>query len=325
MTMSLDSGALYRLAPLASIRMLENASFEIGIGELKIVLPADRFQLLLTFATPSTLAAVREFVVEGGGDSVLENILHEFVEYRLIERVASTAELEVGSIAQYLSPAYRSERTLTAIGNHLANGDCVLLKDAFEPEFADRMYRALDQYQDWRIDQDLSSRVFSHRYHRIPQRSLYPRDVQWCMNIFDSPETKELISRLTNRDCAGDVALAANLYLPGDYALPHSDSTGTRSVTFIWYLTTDWDPLWGGQLHWCPSWRIVQPSFNSLILFNVSEETRHYVAHVRPTARGRRYTLNGWWQAATKQQARQPLEPSRALETPESTPGLTVL
>jgi Rps23 Pro-64 3,4-dihydroxylase Tpa1-like proline 4-hydroxylase len=311
---------------LESLRVLPNSSLEIVVDDAKVVLPPDRFQLLLNFAAPSTISAVRELVMDAD-DALLEAIIGELAQHGLLERVDSAARPPPGSLVDYLSDAVASDEALAAIGHHLARGDCVLLRDAFKTEFAEGMYAALDQYADWHLDQDLSNPVFSHRYHRIPQRALYPSEVQRCVDIFDSDETKKTMSRLSNRDCHGDVALAANLYLPGDYALPHSDATARRSVTFVWYLTKAWDPLWGGQLHWCPTWQIVQPTFNSLLLFDVSETTRHYVAHVRPTARGRRYTLSGWWQARSEIGAREPLEASRPLGEAKrgSVPGLTVL
>ena len=134
------------------------------------------------------------------------------------------------------------------------------------------------------------------------------------------------MTKLSNRDCSGPLAFGTSLCLPGDYALPHQDLYGARSVTLNWYLTRDWSPLWGGELHWCRSWERVAPGFNVVALFNVSAEARHYVSHVLPTARGRRFTVNNWWQSPTPETATRPLRAqSGDAFVPSLIPGLRVL
>ena len=57
----------------------------------------------------------------------------------------------------------------------------------------------------------------------------------------------------------------------------------------------EWRPEWGGALFWCPRSAYVPPQFNSLILFNIGQDSAHFVTTVSPDAQGKRLTINGWW------------------------------
>ena len=66
-------------------------------------------------------------------------------------------------------------------------------------------------------------------------------------------------------------------------------------MAFVWHLTKDWDPKWGGDLYWCRAHHFVTPSFNTLALFTVGPDSAHFVTHVAPGARSKRLAINGWW------------------------------
>ena len=83
--------------------------------------------------------------------------------------------------------------------------------------------------------------------------------------------------------------------MPGDYSLPHSDTYENRSVAFIWHLTRNWNPKWGGDLCWCNPWKRITPRFNALYLFNVTVKSFHFVSNVAPIAISKRMTVSGWW------------------------------
>src|SRR5206468_8983413 len=67
--------------------------------------------------------------------------------------------------------------------------------------------------------------------------------------------------------------------LPGDHLLPHDDRLRTgendsRQLAFVWHLTKNWRPTWGGDFYWCPEDRYFTPVFNTLMLFTVGSEDR---------------------------------------------------
>jgi Rps23 Pro-64 3,4-dihydroxylase Tpa1-like proline 4-hydroxylase len=89
--------------------------------------------------------------------------------------------------------------------------------------------------------------------------------------------------------------MSAAWYMAGDQSTPHTDATGSRAVTWVWYLAQDWIPRWGGQFHWSATSTNLVPSYNTLVLFKVSARSSHCVIPVHPSAQGRRLTVNGWW------------------------------
>lgn len=168
-------------------------------------------------------------------------------------------------------PVFANEEGKHQISDHLRNGGLVLIRDALQEAVAMRVFACLDQFSDWKVYED-NKTAFHYHHHNIYEG--YPPDLEWCRGIFASEETKSLIQTLSQRDCSGDTVFSASWYLPGDHSLPHNDFVGNQSairqVAFIWHLTRDWQPHWGGDLFWSPTNRYLTPSFNSLILFNVT-------------------------------------------------------
>jgi thiol-disulfide isomerase/thioredoxin len=201
------------------------------------------------------------------------------------------------SIEAYLRPPVRA--ALTDAGERLAAGGLVEIRDAFEPDFAERMFRGLDSCAAWRVYENYEG-AFHYHHHNLYDAEDYPPDLAWCSKIFDSPETKAWVTRLSARSCPGPAEVSASWYLPGDHSLPHNDvvaneADSNRQVAFVWHLSKDWRPEWGGALFWCSKGCYLPPVFNTLWLFNVGPESNHFVTHVSPYAQGKRLTINGWW------------------------------
>ncbi len=191
------------------------------------------------------------------------------------------------------------------ISHHLANGGLVLIRDALLESVAERMFACLDQFSAWQVFEDYQTN-FHYHHHNIYDGALYPPDLEWCRGIFGSELTKSLMQTLSQRDCSGETVFSASWYLPGDYSLPHDDLPGDegayRQVAFVWHLSKSWQPHWGGDLFWCQKNRYITPSFNSLILFNVSPKNSHHVTQVSPFAAAKRLAISGWWTSRTENQ-----------------------
>ena len=198
-----------------------------------------------------------------------------------------------------------NEASKRQISDHLTNGGLVMIRDALQETVAVRIFECLDQFSDWKVYEDYRTK-FHYHHHNIYEHSLYPPDLNWCREIFNSELTKRLIQTLSHRDCTGETIFSASLYLPGDYSLPHDDLPGDegayRQVAFIWHLSRNWQPHWGGDLFWCRKNRYITPSFNSLILFNVSTESSHHVTQVSPFAAAKRLAISGWWTSKSENQ-----------------------
>lgn len=216
---------------------------------------------------------------------------------------------------------------LQRIGAALAAGRLVILREAFHTTFAARVHACLDAADDWQLHEDYSRPPFHYRHHNLSDERRFPPDLTWCLRIFSSTPTRQLIGRLAERDCSGPTVLSASWYRPGDHSLPHNDLVGhggpeCRQVAFIWHLTRGWQPGWGGDLYWCPADRYLAPGFNTLILFAIGPHTRHFVTTVAPHATGKRLAVNGWWTGPGDPAAGQLAAPVR---DPAAVPRLEVL
>jgi len=130
------------------------------------------------------------------------------------------------------------------------------------------------------------TRTSTHHPNLYDERRFRP-DLQWCQTVLQSAET------------AGRGQFSASWYQPGDYSLPHTDfvPSGRRRApgALAWHLTKAWRPGWGGDFSRDPTHRDLAPSFNTLLLFMVSNARVHGVTTVNPHVRGRRLAVNGWW------------------------------
>ena len=211
--------------------------------------------------------------------------------------VLAPAEVDL-SIETHLRPSLRGS-ALQDVGPRLAAGGLVVIRDAFEPDFAERMYRMLDSCTAWRVHENYAER-FSYYHHNVYHPAEFPEDLAWCSKVFDSSRSKAWATRLSGRTCLGPTSISASWYLPGDHSLPHSDNVTTgahyiRQLAFVWHLAKEWRSEWGGAFYWCPKASYMPPAFNTLYLFNVRPESTHFVTQVSPFAQGKRLTINGWW------------------------------
>lgn len=212
----------------------------------------------------------------------------------------AASESDPLSIETHLRPSLRGPGSaLMDAVPRLAAGGLVAIRNAFEPEFAERMYRALDTCTAWRVYEGYEA-DFHYHHHNLYDASDFPADLAWCSKIFDSASTKAWATRLSGRSCPGPAEVSAAWYLPGDHSLPHNDVAPSgpnlgRQFAFVWHLAKDWRPEWGGALFWCSKACFLPPEFNTLWLFNVGPESTHFVTHVSPYAQGKRLAINGWW------------------------------
>jgi thioredoxin 1 len=208
------------------------------------------------------------------------------------------------SIENFLRASLRGPGSaLMNAGPRLAAGGLLVIRDAFEPDFAERMYRSLDSVTNWRAHENYAKK-FAYNHHNLYHADQFPADVAWCSKVFDSSSSKAWAMRLSGRSCPGPTEISASCYLPGDHSLPHNDNVTTgkhyiRQLAFVWHLAKDWRSEWGGAFYWVPKASYLPPAFNTLYLFNVAPDSTHFVTHVSPYAQSKRLVINGWWTGMT--------------------------
>ena len=204
------------------------------------------------------------------------------------------------NILNYLSPHITQPNTLADIREKLRNGKVVVLRDAFIPEFAETMHQDLLQLN-YTLQERYDPDGFHVKQHNVYLFSDFTQTMLAADKMFNSQETKQLIHDLTGRDCTGIVRTTASWFAPGGYVLPHSDHRDERTVSFVWHLSKNWLPEWGGALYWnteVNEHAFVHASFNTLSLFSVTDKTIHMVTPVSPHATEKRLTWNGWYTSA---------------------------
>ncbi|MEO9635795.1 MAG: 2OG-Fe(II) oxygenase family protein [Roseobacter sp.] len=85
----------------------------------------------------------------------------------------------------------------------------------------------------------------------------------------------------------------------GHYLRPHHDRSGARTIAYILYLSRDWHKQFGGQLTLVGSDGFkehLEPNYNSLILFDVTQNKEHYIEELTIQSKGfARDTMSGWF------------------------------
>jgi SM-20-related protein len=118
----------------------------------------------------------------------------------------------------------------------------------------------------------------------------------------NSEELLSFISQVTGERYTHYGTIFASRYSAGSFLSPHHDHKN-GDIGFVLQLTKDWQPQWGGLLHFLDkeSQRKVEgtevPTFNTLTLFDIPEDGGrwHYVSHVNPGVTESRLAVTGWF------------------------------
>ena len=155
----------------------------------------------------------------------------------------------------------------------------------------------------WEHNEAYFADGYHHRHQNAYDTRAWSARLNRTFDVFSDPATRRFVGALAGRDCAGPTTGAPSWYRAGDHSLPHTDWVGQRTVAYVWHLSKDWRPEWGGALYWAQAEHAVATypaSFNSLVLFSVTTKSAHFVTTVAPqheAAGAKRLTFNGWWQA----------------------------
>lgn len=294
----------YRLNPDAKFELIPPGELVAHSSRGSFGLSLSTYKLLTSFIRPQPLLAAATEHAAQASSAAIEEILHLAHERGLLLQVTA----EPPGLESCLRPGLlRDEAERAAVAEALRAGRLVVLRDALDSRLADHVHRELDECQDFQPYEDWSRPFFGCRHHNLHDSARMPDVVTYCREQLGSSATKRFVTALSGAPCDGPLQFAASWYLPGDHSLPHTDFDESRSLAFVWHLTRDWQREWGGGLFWSPTGTTVLPSFNTLILFAVSQSSMHSVSVVSPRARSKRLALNGWWTNEARGQERAPL------------------
>ena len=290
----------YRLNPriVTAIKSADSMAI-LGIAE-PLELPLPLFQVLMAFAEGGTARQVFQTLDTDTDLDEFGQIIDDFVRRDLL-RPEQPVDDDRG-LQELLNPTVFSDAArVDKIAGWMRDGRAVLIPDALPSELAEAVHRDLYESSHWSVV-ERGHDFFHHRNNAITELEDHSPALSTCRRLFASTATRRFIGALSGQDCVGEARVAAAWYRPGDYALPHDDSSGNdpRSVAYIWYLTKHWRQEWGGALFWCPTGQYICPGFNTLLMFNVVPSNVHLICPVAPSAVGKRLTINGFWRRAER-------------------------
>jgi Rps23 Pro-64 3,4-dihydroxylase Tpa1-like proline 4-hydroxylase len=132
-------------------------------------------------------------------------------------------------------------------------------------------------------------------FHLSPNTLTYLKFRQ----TFQRPEFTEFFEALTGLPLGASDDFGVHSMRTGDFLRAHSDDNKNRRIALVIYLSPDWQPSYGGDLHvFDKSGALTEvvPSYNSMVVFDVLAETTHLVTPVTPDAGDRaRLTIGGWY------------------------------
>lgn len=141
----------------------------------------------------------------------------------------------------------------------------------------------------------------------------------YCTQMLYKSFQKDLalwMERNTNIKLNKTISMSSARYYETDYLLCHDDDMGDRRIAYILYLSKGWTEEDGGALdlfdtdeHGSPM-KVVKslvPEYNSLVFFEVVDNSYHQVAEVMTDDKCR-WSINGWFHGPLKEcyQAKSP-------------------
>jgi Rps23 Pro-64 3,4-dihydroxylase Tpa1-like proline 4-hydroxylase len=116
---------------------------------------------------------------------------------------------------------------------------------------------------------------------------------------FDTNEIKDKLSNIVGCNKIKFEETFCSRYDNGDYLSIHHDK-GNGDYAFVFQLTENWNPTFGGLLHFYDSekkeiYKTINPKFNSLTIFKIKNVpiTDHFVS--TNTSSSSRYAYTGWF------------------------------
>lgn len=144
---------------------------------------------------------------------------------------------------------------------------------------------------------------FSYIFRRTLADHVEGCDCMECnlRQYLSTSEVHEFIHSITDIKVTGSFELFASWYKEGDFLSTHSDGDNGQ-VGFVYNISRDWRPEWGGMLHFLKAGesntveKVISPKYNALVMFDLSTTAGadHFVSHVN-TSQAKRLSFTGWF------------------------------
>jgi Rps23 Pro-64 3,4-dihydroxylase Tpa1-like proline 4-hydroxylase len=222
-------------------------------------------------AEPAVQRCRKEFEANRGAVLVLRNFLDEGVAKRLSHFIINEAQYET---------LYGLYSTMQLDPGGKAN---VTKEQWCQADDKDRFFK-LSKFVGISPELQLTPNLFTYLKFQT---------------AFDAPDFRGFLGSISGLQLNREKATFHSFIMRKDDCLGwHTDSNVKNLLAFIFYLSPDWKPAFGGTLQAVdPSGQLVaiQPEYNSLAIFDVRATTRHRVTRIEPDAETTaRATISGW-------------------------------
>ncbi|KAG7189146.1 hypothetical protein KM043_008714 [Ampulex compressa] len=164
---------------------------------------------------------------------------------------------------------------------------------------------------------DVKSRRNSIDLYQFEQTSdlanVDTKNLKLLYNTFQS-RLAEWMADNTKIELNRKISMSSSCYSDTDYLLCHDDNMGDRRIAFVLYLSKNWTAEDGGALDLFDTdenglprnvVRSLIPEYNSLVFFEVVDNSYHQVAEVTSGDKSR-WTINGWFHGPQRESQRLP-------------------
>lgn len=151
------------------------------------------------------------------------------------------------------------------------------------------------------IVNSVNSNAFTYRFTRSTNhvKGCTCWECTFKQKVLNSEEFKNVIRRETNVKNPVLHESFTSAYYPGDFLGRHTDEK--RGVAFIFNLSWDWKPEYGGILNVenGDTWTSYVPGWGDLVLLELGEKGAvHFVSEVSSFAPRPRLAISGWYNDA---------------------------
>jgi Rps23 Pro-64 3,4-dihydroxylase Tpa1-like proline 4-hydroxylase len=193
----------------------------------------------------------------------------------------------------------------------------VVIKNLLIPKVANRLNRFLEQEAEFKpeygvysvegavteeawLHADEQDRFFRYRklVATLPQFHMSPNALTYLQfrKAFQRPELRMFFEAISGLSLGWSDDFGAHSMIRDDFLRPHSDDNRNRRLALVIYLSRNWLPDYGGQLHVVHedgNFTEVEPEFNSMIAFDVLSAPAHLVLPIRGDQP--RLSIGGWY------------------------------
>ena len=202
-----------------------------------------------------------------------------------------------------LNPDYLNN---AAVQQSLTNDGIVVLENVLLSDKADALYAELQACSAWHretIDRpNEEGGRFTYQRDRIQFDSgAETENLTALKDFLRSDACLDWVTMMSGLSCF-DVEGSAASMGSGDYLGRHNDDVGgfARVIAFVLYLTRGWEDGWGGEFVFEPTGQSIAPSFNTLVMFRVNNDSFHHVNRISDEARVKRMNIVGWFNKNTQ-------------------------